>query len=270
MERRNSRKTIGLCIAGVLCLLISFTAIAGEQGSILLKALVNDGGTVYRLTNTEFVMYQVGFYQDSSWSLTPEFAKSGVTLRFDDPSAQRAAANKLAGYAEKQQCKGISKQTDEAGEVLFDDLEKGVYLFIQPYKKQIGDRIYQCEPFIITVPGNYDGEIVWNVTTEPKFKNESIPSIETVTPTDSDDDDGDDDTSTTQEETSPDLEETTTGSNESEPETEQSETIPTEESESSETDEIIPKTADSTNTAGWLLLMVGSAAMLLICIRKAD
>ena len=34
---------------------------------------------------------------------------------------------------------------------------------------------------IITVPGNYGGQIIWNVTAEPKFKNESIPPITTNT-----------------------------------------------------------------------------------------
>ena len=67
------------------------------------------------------------------------------------------------------------------GEVVFKDLQKGVYLFVQPHKKHIGNRIYQSEPFIVTVPGYYDGQVVWDVIIEPKFKNESIPPIVTKT-----------------------------------------------------------------------------------------
>lgn len=53
---------------------------------------------------------------------------------------------------------------------------------MQPHKKHIGNRIYKSEPFIVTVPGYYDGQVVWDVIIEPKFKNESIPPIVTKTP----------------------------------------------------------------------------------------
>ena len=65
---------------------------------------------------------------------------------------------------------------------MYRDLEKGVYLFIQTHSTHIGDQVYQSEPFIITVPGCYDGQIIWDVTAEPKFKNESIPPITPNTP----------------------------------------------------------------------------------------
>ena len=74
---------------------------------------------------------------------------------------------------------------------MYWDLEKGVYLSIQTNSTHIGDQVYQSEPFIITVPGNYDGQIIWNVTAEPKFKNESIPPITPNTTPDSDDPSGD-------------------------------------------------------------------------------
>ena len=65
---------------------------------------------------------------------------------------------------------------------MYRNLEKGVYLFVQIHTTQIGNQVYRSEPFIITVPGNYDGQIIWNVTAEPKFKNESIPPITPNTP----------------------------------------------------------------------------------------
>ena len=74
---------------------------------------------------------------------------------------------------------------------MYRDLEKGVYLFVQTQKTQIGNQVYRSEPFIITVPGNYDGQIIWNVTAEPKFKNESIPPITTNTPPVSEEPSGD-------------------------------------------------------------------------------
>lgn len=50
---------------------------ADNQGSILLKAAAEDDSTVYKLSNTEFTMYQAGVYKDNSWVLAAEFAESG-------------------------------------------------------------------------------------------------------------------------------------------------------------------------------------------------
>lgn len=136
-------------------------------------------------------MYQVGTYKNNSWALVSEFAKSGVIFDFDDSSAQAEAAKKLEKYVQDNNIKGMSGKTNSDGEVMYRDLEKGVYLFVQTQKTQIGNQVYRSEPFIITVPGNYDGQIIWNVTAEPKFKNESIPPITPNTPPDSEEPSGD-------------------------------------------------------------------------------
>ena len=136
-------------------------------------------------------MYQVGTYKNNSWALVSEFAKSGVIFDFDDSSAQAEAAKKLEKYVQDNNIKGMSGKTNSDGEVMYRDLEKGVYLFVQTQKTQISNQVYQSEPFIITVPGNYGGQIIWNVTAEPKFKNESIPPITTNTPPVSEEPSGD-------------------------------------------------------------------------------
>ena len=204
MGRISKRKRIYMCMASVMCmllLLIPLPVSANDLGSILLKATVEDETTVYKLSNTEFTMYQlsnteftmyqVGTYKNNSWALVSEFAKSGVIFDFDDSSAQAEAAKKLEKYVQDNNIKGMSGKTNSDGEVMYRDLEKGVYLFVQTQKTQISNQVYQSEPFIITVPGNYDGQIIWNVTAEPKFKNESIPPITTNTPPVSEEPSGD-------------------------------------------------------------------------------
>ena len=82
-------------MASVMCmllLLIPLPVSANDLGSILLKASVEDETTVYKLSNTEFTMYQVGTYKNNSWALVSEFAKSGVIFDFDASSAQAEAA----------------------------------------------------------------------------------------------------------------------------------------------------------------------------------
>ena len=149
MSRIIKRKRIYICMASVMCmflLLIPLPVSANDRGSILLKATVEDETTVYKLSNTEFTMYQVGTYKNNSWALVSEFAKSGVIFDFDDSSAQAEAAKKLGKYVQDNSIQGISGKTNSDGEVMYRDLEKGVYLFIQAQKTQISNQVYQSEP----------------------------------------------------------------------------------------------------------------------------
>ena len=66
MSRIIKRKRIYMCMVSVMCmllLLIPLPVSANDLGSILLKATVEDETTVYKLSNTEFTMYQVGTYK---------------------------------------------------------------------------------------------------------------------------------------------------------------------------------------------------------------
>ena len=76
MSRISKRKRIYMCMASVMCmllLLIPLPVSANNQGSILLKATVEDEAAVYNLSNTEFTMYQVGIYKKNSWVLETEY-----------------------------------------------------------------------------------------------------------------------------------------------------------------------------------------------------
>lgn len=144
MSRISKRKRIYMCMASVMCmllLLIPLPVSANDQGSILLKATVEDEAAVYNLSNTEFTMYQVGIYKKNSWVLETEFAKSGVVFDFEDSSAQAEAAKKLEKYVQDNNIKGMSGKTNSDGEVMYRDLEKGVYLFVQTQKTQISNAL---------------------------------------------------------------------------------------------------------------------------------
>ena len=86
-------------------------------------------------------MYQVGTYKNNSWALVSEFAKSGVIFDFDASSAQAEAAKKLGKYVQDNGIQGISGKTNSDGEVMYRDLEKGVYLFVQTQKTQISNAL---------------------------------------------------------------------------------------------------------------------------------
>ena len=132
MSRISKRKRIYMCMASVMCmllLLIPLPVSANDMGSILLKATVEDETTVYKLSNTEFTMYQVGTYKNNSWALVSEFVKSGVIFDFDDSSAQAEAAKKLEKYVQDNNIKGMSGKTNSDGEVMYRSGKRSVSFY---------------------------------------------------------------------------------------------------------------------------------------------
>ena len=68
MSRKINHKRIYICMICMALLLLAIPVSASNQGSILLKATAEDESTVYKLSNTEFMMiYQVGTYKNHSW-----------------------------------------------------------------------------------------------------------------------------------------------------------------------------------------------------------
>lgn len=137
MSRIMKRKRKYICMASVMCmllLLIPLPVSANDQGSILLKATVEDEAAVYNLSNTEFTMYQVGIYKKNSWVLETEFAKSGVVFDFEDSSAQAEAAKKLGKYVQDNSIRGISGKTIQT-EKLCTEIWKKECIFLSRHKK---------------------------------------------------------------------------------------------------------------------------------------
>ena len=137
MSRISKRKRIYMCMASVMCmllLLIPLPVSANDQGSILLKATVEDETTVYKLSNIEFTMYQVGTYKNNSWALVSEFAKSGVIFDFDDSSAQAEAAKNwknMYRITTSKECPERPTQTEK----LCTEIWKKECIFLSRHKK---------------------------------------------------------------------------------------------------------------------------------------
>lgn len=137
MSRIIKRKRIYMCMASVMCmllLLIPLPVSANDLGSILLKATVEDETTVYKLSNTEFTMYQVGTYKNNSWALVSEFVKSGVIFDFDDSSAQAEAAKKLEKYVQDNNIKGMPGKPIQT-EKSCTEIWKKECIFLSRHKK---------------------------------------------------------------------------------------------------------------------------------------
>lgn len=182
MERKNKRIIICLCM---LCfLLVGFQDIevfAQEYGKVNIIAMVSkDEGSTFALPDTTFTMYQVAVNNNGHWKLTEDFSKANVSFDFSNPDIQDETAEKLKNYVQRQEIAGESESTNSEGKLTFNGLEQGVYLFIQPEKTYLEKSAYQSTSFIIPVPEKDGTGVMWDITVEPKFKNESLPEKNTT------------------------------------------------------------------------------------------
>lgn len=151
---------------------------AQSTGSILIKASVDKGeGKICVLPGMKYRMFQVANYENGNWQLKDEFEDAKISFDFSDSTKQNEEAKELARFAKIHKITGNEGTTNERGELVYTGLEQGIYLFEQLGKIRLKNDEYQSEPFLVSIPGNYDGEILWNVTVEPKFTNESIQTI---------------------------------------------------------------------------------------------
>ncbi len=145
--------------------LLTYAAGSGEldltqTGSIEVtmkqEEVVVPGGTL--------TLYRVGEIQqkngDYSFGLVDDFADSGASL--EDITSPELAEG-LAGYAQVE--KGNTLQIDENGNVMFDDLELGLYLVVQ---YDAAEGYENVSPFLVSVPVHINGSYIYQVDATPK------------------------------------------------------------------------------------------------------
>lgn len=120
------------------------------------EEMVVPGGTL--------TLYRVGEIQQQNgqygFGLVGDFADSGVSL--DDITAPELAEG-LAAFAQAD--KGETLQIDENGNVMFDDLELGLYLVVQYHAAEGYENV---SPFLVTVPVHINGSYIYQVDATPK------------------------------------------------------------------------------------------------------
>lgn len=162
------------CISrAVLCLFLAFLLTggqiqAGQSGSIRLKAaLTQDSGGELPLKELTFVLYQVGEAEEGHWKWKPEYAGLELSLEFEDAAALGGAAKALAQYIEEQGLLGENGLTDDSGMFSFEGLCQGIYLLVQEPPPGAG---YICDPSLLCIPMEIEGNTVWQLEVEPKFE----------------------------------------------------------------------------------------------------
>lgn len=107
-----------------------------------------------------------------------EFAAAGVMPENLD-AVNGELAEKLVNIAKDKRVPLYrnSQELDEKGNVKFNDLEVGLYLVVHAKKVEItlSDKstvTYTINPFLVSVPQNEDGKLVYDVVTNPKVSPE--------------------------------------------------------------------------------------------------
>ena len=111
----------------------------------------------------------------SSYKTVSDF--SGLTADWErlTSSEYHDAAKKLAAHAAKNKLYQHSGTTNAAGQLTFQNLPLGLYLVSRTDSAK-ANKAYDCDPFLISIPGSGDTAADLNITVEPKFSTSTPPT----------------------------------------------------------------------------------------------
>lgn len=178
-----------------MCLAMPLASISAAASSNELPDFERKGSLTIRFTsNGEPISNgnKVGLYKvadvvedgDYKFVLKEDFASIGE-LPKDLDAANETLSVKLDKIARD---KGLtlykgSQELDADGKVTFKDLEIGLYLVVHTKKTEITlpDKkrvIYTINPFLVSIPQNENGKLIYDVSTNPKV----APAKEMIPP----------------------------------------------------------------------------------------
>lgn len=173
------KKKIRLPIISVLFAVLFSLSTAAADSSVSLTVHFHKDSV--KVSGFPFSVYKIAEKTDSTLTFTEDFAplKTKVTglsqIETADSEAMMNIAFTLKDFVSPF-TPAASGKTDTKGELIFDNMSPGVYLFIGQ-DTTLGDKIYSAAPFIVITAksGNRD------ILIEPKASVSDIPQKETVT-----------------------------------------------------------------------------------------
>lgn len=104
----------------------------------------------------------------SSYKTVSDFSSLTADWERLTSSEYHDAAKKLAAYAAKNKLYQHSGIINAAGQLTFQNLPLGLYLVSRTNSAK-ANKAYDCDPFLISIPGSGDTAADLNITVEPKF-----------------------------------------------------------------------------------------------------
>lgn len=157
-----------------LCMIFAgkVTAAADETsslGKITLSYEIDGIG----FENLEISLYQTAsLKEDGTFELLPEFAKCSVSVeKMLSSSDQKNAGSTLESFLAANQIKPKAKAlTDKKGEVLFENLQPGMY-FVQSMVTEKSGTSYEFRSLFIPLPiTSADGTLTYEIKAKPKYE----------------------------------------------------------------------------------------------------
>lgn len=171
------KRILSLLLAVLLLCLLTVVALAHEvpdlerAGSISLT-MTYQGKAV---PGGSLTLYRVGFVDSSNGDYYFTFTKDfeGCSTPITELSSPKLS-EELTQIVKQKKLKGVAEQTmDKNGQVVFDDLELGLYLLIQ---KKAAPGYAAIAPFLVSVPARQEGSYLYDVNASPKVSLEPKPT----------------------------------------------------------------------------------------------
>lgn len=120
------------------------------------------------LSGAKFEIIPIQYVENEKWVWQSSFVDCGVSLHDTSAEARNKQAKQLLEYARKKGVSGNQQLTDSMGHALFSGLNEGMYLVFQIDSVKNGNDTFESAPFLVSIPSDIDGYLVYDVKVEPK------------------------------------------------------------------------------------------------------
>lgn len=120
------------------------------------------------LSGAKFEIIPIQYVENEKWVWQSSFVDCGISLNDTSAEARNKQAKQLSEYARKKGISGNQQLTDSMGHALFSGLNEGMYLVFQIGSVKNGNDTFESAPFLVSIPSDIDGYLVYDVKVEPK------------------------------------------------------------------------------------------------------
>lgn len=171
------KKGLVIVMVFMLCLISLYAREKDGSISIDFHGIGNNDESII-LSSVPFTLYPIAIHKDEQLIINKEYEKLSISIDEIDQSSKRNEIKRIYNYILNNDIKGYTQYTDNNGKLCFDHLKQGVYLISQSEGYKYKDGYFISIPFVINLPLENDGYLVYDITVEPK--NEWQSSIKQV------------------------------------------------------------------------------------------
>lgn len=176
-------KTYSLFLLLIVLLLVSLIQVHADSrtGSIDIdyKGRTDNQEEII-LSGAKFEIIPIQYVENGNWVWQSSFEDCGISLHDTSAEARNKQAKQLLEYARKKGVSGNQQLTDSTGHTVFSNLNEGMYLITQIDSVKNGNDTFESAPFLVSVPSDIDGYLMYDVKVEPKvtwLTNNVPPSV---------------------------------------------------------------------------------------------